>query len=154
MFIRLPPSTQNANSRPGSSSSPRYPLTSPTVTPPSVSTHNSCATRRDSGCGDSTKARALLSRVASSPTTPKVRPSSPAPSNPEHRSANARDESQRHPSMVGAMERRYSDGYEAARGWTGHQQRDGYISFPDFEKYFQGYEDVHGEHPQRPEIQT
>jgi hypothetical protein len=34
------------------------------------------------------------------------------------------------------MERRYSDGYEAARGWTGHQQREGYISFPDYEKYF------------------
>jgi hypothetical protein len=34
------------------------------------------------------------------------------------------------------MERRWSDGYEAARGWTGHQQREGYISFPDYEKYF------------------
>jgi hypothetical protein len=34
------------------------------------------------------------------------------------------------------MERRWSDGYEAARGWTGHTQREGYISFPDYEKYF------------------
>jgi hypothetical protein len=34
------------------------------------------------------------------------------------------------------MERRWSDGYEAARGWTGHQQQGGYISFPDYEKYF------------------
>lgn len=40
--------------------------------------------------------------------------------------------------MVGAMERRWSDGYEAARGWTGHTQREGYISFPDYEKYFPG----------------
>jgi hypothetical protein len=37
--------------------------------------------------------------------------------------------------MVGGMERRYSDGYEAARGWTGHSQK-GYVSFPDYEKYF------------------
>ena len=38
--------------------------------------------------------------------------------------------------MVGSMERRWSDGYEASRGWTGHQQSGGYVSFPDYEKYF------------------
>ena len=47
--------------------------------------------------------------------------------------------------MVGAMERRWSDGYEAARGWTGHQQSCGYVSFPDYEKYFPG--DDEGERP-------
>jgi len=54
--------------------------------------------------------------------------------------------------MVGQLERRYSDGHETA-DWTGHAQSDGYISFPDFEKYLQSYDDVLGEHQQREEIQ-
>jgi hypothetical protein len=41
------------------------------------------------------------------------------------------------------MERRWSDGYEAARCWTGHQQREGYISFPDYEKYFPEDDEQH-----------
>jgi hypothetical protein len=44
--------------------------------------------------------------------------------------------------MVGAMDRRWTDVSEASKYWTGHEQRDGYISFPDFEKYLQNYDDV------------
>ncbi|RDI86590.1 hypothetical protein Vi05172_g3404 [Venturia inaequalis] len=126
----LSPSTQQStsSSRPSSSTFHRYPLASPKVTPPTISTHSSCATRRDSG-GDSSNARALLTRVATSPTSPK--------SSQEKR----RDEAERHPALVGAMERRYSDG-EVTKAWTGHEQRDGYISFPDYEKYFQNYDEV------------
>ncbi|QDS70140.1 hypothetical protein FKW77_005739 [Venturia effusa] len=132
------PSTQrsNSSSRPSSSTSRRYPLASPKVTPPTISTHSSCAIRRDSdSVGDSSNARALLSRVASSPTSPK---SVLSRTSGEKR----RDEAERHPAMVGAMERRYSDGYEATKSWAGHEQRDGYISFPDYEKYLQNYEEI------------
>jgi len=51
------------------------------------------------------------------------------------------------------MERRYSDGYEAAKEWKGNQQRDGYISFPDYEKYFPTYdESIPSSNPQHQPI--
>jgi len=145
MFISLPASRPPPSR---TQSARHYPLTPPTVASPSVSTQSSSATRRDSGCGDSARARALLSRVASSPSSP--RRASPPATPKQHPSAS--DESQRHQAVVGQLERRYSDGHEAAKYWTGHEQRDGYISFPDFEKYFQSYDDVLAEHQQRAEI--
>jgi hypothetical protein len=117
MFIRLP-TLQSQDGR--QAHTRRAPLTPSTATPPSVSTQSSSATRRDSGCGDATKARAILSRVASSPSSPKriTPPSTPKPH--PHSSTN---EVQRHPAMVGGMERRWTDTQEAVKYWDGHQQR-------------------------------
>lgn len=140
MFIRLP-SPQAPNSGP---SSRHYPLTPPTVAPPSVSAHTSCATKQEQ-CSPA-KASALLSKAASTPNSPKrsttetnLNSSSLSGKNPER--------------PGGSAERRYSDGYEAMRCWTGHQQRDGYVSFPDFE-YFTDYANYESQDPQREGIKT
>jgi hypothetical protein len=117
MFLSLPAS-RPAPSR--TQSARHYPLTPPTVATPSLSKQSSSAARRDSNCGDSTRARALLSRVASGPSSPR-RVSPPATPKP-HPSASG-NESERHQPVVGQLERRYSDSHEAAKYWTGHEQR-------------------------------
>ncbi|KAF2404559.1 hypothetical protein EJ06DRAFT_518941 [Trichodelitschia bisporula] len=139
MFLRAPSQQPPKQRRP--SVSRCLSLTPSTVTPPSVSTHNSCATKHEGTSSASARATALLAKVASGPTTPRrgSRPSTPVHSPSSTRSI---DEC-RFPAVPAPMERRYSDGYEVARCWTGHSQRntDGYISFPDYEKYFQQYEE-------------
>jgi hypothetical protein len=121
MFISLPTS-RPANSR--TQSARHYPLTPSTVTPPSVSKQSSSAARRDSVCSDSDRARALLSRVASSPSSP--RRSSP-PATPKQHQSRPGNESQRHSPVVGQLERRYSDSHDAAKYWTGHEQRGTFV---------------------------
>ncbi|KAF2423310.1 hypothetical protein EJ08DRAFT_701260 [Tothia fuscella] len=136
MFLRFA-SSQTQDSR--QEQVRRAPLTPSTATPPSVCTQSSSATRRDSGCGDSAKARAILSRVASSPYSPKE---PTPPSSPQQHLSPINDKIQRHPALVGAMERRWTAPQEVGKFWSTNQQGAGYVSFPDFEKYFPSYEDV------------
>lgn len=108
------------------SGSRRPPLTPSTVSPPCLSAHTSSVARRDSGSGGAspTKATSLLAKVASHPSTPrKGTPMSsplpsPSPKSPED-----------HQSPL-----------DPSRYWSTHRQQDGYISFPDFEKFCQSHE--------------
>ncbi|EKG15881.1 hypothetical protein MPH_06846 [Macrophomina phaseolina MS6] len=108
-YIQMPPS-QN----PKQPSSRRSPLTpsSPGVSPPSLTTHNSCASRHDAGVHPA-KATAILTRMASNGSRRSSNPTS-LPQSPEERSSINSD----------------SSDY-----WYHGRKEGGYISFPDFEKY-------------------
>ncbi|KAF1998868.1 hypothetical protein P154DRAFT_577487 [Amniculicola lignicola CBS 123094] len=121
------------------SGSRRPPLTPSTVSSPCLSTHATIAARRDSGSGSPTRASALLAKVAShaSPTseTSETPTSSPLPS-PTSRPID---------SPLYASERPAVWRSESARYVSQSRQHDGYISFPDFEKFceYQNPYDAH-----------
>ncbi|KAF2184687.1 hypothetical protein K469DRAFT_499519, partial [Zopfia rhizophila CBS 207.26] len=114
------------------SGSRRPPLTPSTVSSPCLSTHAPVATRRDSGSGSPTKASSLLAKVASNPVTPRreTPTSSPMPSPPPQTA-------QMHSSPQYTPERPNMWRSESARYVRQYRQQDGYISFPDFEKFCQ-----------------
>ncbi|OJD38876.1 uncharacterized protein BKCO1_300072 [Diplodia corticola] len=118
-YIQMPPTqTPKQPSR-------RSPLTpsSPGVSPPSLTTHTSCASKHDAGVHPA-KATAILTRMASSSSRRSSDPSSP-PQSPEERSSIMSDSSD--------------------YWYHGRKEGGGYISFPDFEKYCSpnqdGYQD-------------
>lgn len=121
------------------SGSRRPPLTPSTVSPPCLSAHTSSVTRRDSGSGGAspTKATSLLAKVASHPSTPrKDTPMSsplpsPSPKSPEDRQS---------PLCAPGEGRHAVFTQDPSRYWSTHRQQDGYISFPDFEKFCQSHE--------------
>ncbi|OAL51067.1 hypothetical protein IQ07DRAFT_410090 [Pyrenochaeta sp. DS3sAY3a] len=124
------------------SGSRRPPLTPSTVSSPCLTTHVRVASRRDSSgsSGSPTKASALLAKVASSPTTPRgeTPAESPMPS-PESRMHSSPTYAQQRPTVWRSESDRYVRQYK---------QQDGYISFPDFEKFCQSQNpyDQHREH--------
>ncbi|KAF2680158.1 hypothetical protein K458DRAFT_312644 [Lentithecium fluviatile CBS 122367] len=136
-YYSLP--TQAPQARSGSR---RPPLTPSTVSSPCLSTAP-IATRRDSGAGSPTKASALLAKVVSHPTTPRGEtPSSPTCTSDSRTS-------EMHSSPVYSPERPAMWRSESARYVHQQRQQDGYISFPDFEKFCESqnpYENQHREH--------
>ncbi|KAF2659001.1 hypothetical protein K491DRAFT_675933 [Lophiostoma macrostomum CBS 122681] len=130
------PSQQRSGSR-------RPPLTPSTVSSPCITTHAPVASRRDSGSGSPTKASALLAKVASHPATPRGEaPTSPMPSP-------APQPAEMHSSPLYSPERPSVWRSESARYVRQYRQQDGYISFPDFEKFCQSqnpYDNPHREH--------
>ncbi|KAF2715278.1 hypothetical protein K504DRAFT_367508 [Pleomassaria siparia CBS 279.74] len=111
------------------SSSRRPPLTPSTVSSPCLTTHPSIASRRDSGSGSPTKASALLAKVASHSTSPRSETTlSPLPS-PTTRPADI------HSTPSYSPERPAVWRSESAHYVRQYKQQDGYISFPDFEKF-------------------
>jgi hypothetical protein len=110
-----------------SRSGSRRPALSPsTVSSPCITTHAPIASRRDSAgsatsSGSPTKASVLLAKVASSPTTPRSEIPSPMVS-PQSSYSTGRP----------VVWRSESDRYV-----TQYRQQDGYISFPDYEKFCQ-----------------
>ncbi|KAF2868387.1 hypothetical protein BDV95DRAFT_500847 [Massariosphaeria phaeospora] len=126
------------------SGSRRPPLTPSTVSSPCVTTTVPIATRRDSGSGSPTKASALLAKVACHPTTPRNEASIASPiSSPTQRPADVDS------SPPYSIERPAVWRSESARYVGQYRQQDGYISFPDFEKFCQtqsSYESQHREH--------
>ncbi|CAI6333325.1 unnamed protein product [Periconia digitata] len=120
-YYSLP--TQAPQSRSGSR---RPPLTPSTVSSPCISTHAPVVTRRDSGTGSPTKASTLLAKVASHPSTPRVETPSVSPNVLDMRS-----------SPISSSERPGVWRSESARYVQQYRQQDGYISFPDFEKFCQ-----------------
>ncbi|KAF2261059.1 hypothetical protein CC78DRAFT_364333 [Lojkania enalia] len=112
-----------------SGASRRPPLTPSTVSSPCLTTGVPVTTRRDSGSSSPTKASTLLAKVASHPGTPKGEtPTSPLPS-PSARTA----EMQSSPFFT--PERPSVWRSESARYVRQYKHQDGYISFPDFEKF-------------------
>ncbi|KAL6708173.1 hypothetical protein ACN47E_003357 [Coniothyrium glycines] len=108
----------------------RPPLTPSTVSSPCITTLAPVPSRRDSGTstsGSPTKASALLARVASSPTTPRCETPglSPLPS----------PETRMHPTPQCSTGRPAVWTSESERYVSQYKQQDGYISFPDFEKF-------------------
>ncbi|KAF2841427.1 hypothetical protein M501DRAFT_909623, partial [Patellaria atrata CBS 101060] len=124
-YIPLPPQTPH-----GKQAVRRPPVTPSTITPPSISRHNSSvAVRQVTGVKSPDQATALLAKVASHPTTRRGTPvSSPLPS-PTEQPTESHRTLQQEPSA--------SDRLDVSRYWTAHAQQDGYISFPDFEKFHQ-----------------
>ncbi|EMD67699.1 hypothetical protein GGP41_007634 [Bipolaris sorokiniana] len=112
------------------SGSRRPPLTPSTVSSPCLTTLVPTTSRRDSATsGSPIKASILLAKVASSPTTPRgeTPPGSPMLS-PRSRLNSEPSYTSDRP----AMSRTESDRYVRQ-----YRQQDGYISFPDFEKFCQ-----------------
>ncbi|PVI02764.1 hypothetical protein DM02DRAFT_522222 [Periconia macrospinosa] len=124
-YYSLP--TQAPQSKSGSR---RPPLTPSTVSSPCISTHAPVVTRRDSGTGSPTKASTLLAKVASHPPTPR----GDTPSQSPMVSPNA---SEMRSSPVSSPDRPGVWRSESARYVHQYRQQDGYISFPDFEKFCQ-----------------
>ncbi|EOD46504.1 hypothetical protein GTA08_BOTSDO09147 [Neofusicoccum parvum] len=123
-YIQMPP-TQT----PKQPSSRRSPLTpsSPGVSPPSLTAHNSCASRHDAGVHPA-RATAILTRMASNGSRRSSDPTS-TPQSPEERSSINSD----------------SSDY-----WHhGSKEAGGYISFPDFEKYCSSSQDNDGYQDER-----
>ncbi|KAF2474359.1 uncharacterized protein BDR25DRAFT_216502 [Lindgomyces ingoldianus] len=124
------------------SGSRRPPLTPSTVSSPCLTTHAPVATRRDSGSGSPTKASALLAKVASHPTSPKGETPVSSPI------ASSRP-TETHSSPLYTPERPAVWRSESARYVRQYKKQDGYISFPDFEKFCatqNPYESQHREH--------
>ncbi|KAF2999368.1 hypothetical protein E8E13_006269 [Curvularia kusanoi] len=119
------------------SGSRRRPALSPsTVSSPCITTHAPIASRRDSAgsatsSGSPVKASALLAKVASSPPTPRGEVPTPI----------ASPESRMHPSY--SMERPTVWRSESDRYVHQYRKQDGYISFPDYEKFCQSQYDQH-----------
>ncbi|KAF1953173.1 hypothetical protein CC80DRAFT_507368 [Byssothecium circinans] len=125
-YYSLP--TQAPQSRSGSR---RPPLTPSTVSSPLLTTHAPVVTRRDSGTGSPTKASTLLAKVASNPSTPRGEtPSSPMVT-PDSRTAEMHSSPHYSPERPGVWRS------ESARYVRQYRQQDGYISFPDFERFCQ-----------------
>ncbi|CAO2649483.1 Nn.00g068680.m01.CDS01 [Neocucurbitaria sp. VM-36] len=123
------------------SASRRPPLTPSTVSSPCLTTLVPVTSRRDSGSSSSpTKASALLAKVVSSPTTPRgeTPAGSPMPS-PESRMQSSPTYSSERPKVWRSESERYVRQY---------RKQDGYISFPDFEKFCESQNayDQHHEH--------
>ncbi|KAF2756034.1 hypothetical protein EJ05DRAFT_86858 [Pseudovirgaria hyperparasitica] len=113
------------------SSSRRTPLTPSTITPPSVSAHTPSATRHE--LGSPTRAEALLAKVAQHPT---YRPRPSPPSSPVASTAAG----ERQPVVTRAYsadqwQQLHQQHAQLQRSYSSHPRQDGYISFPDFEKY-------------------
>ncbi|KAF2802645.1 uncharacterized protein BDZ99DRAFT_201500 [Mytilinidion resinicola] len=115
----------------------RPPLTPSTVSAPSLSACTPTVSRRDSGSGSPTKATSLLAKVASHPSTPRrgMTPASsplpsPTPKSPEEHDSPLYEKDGR--PMIWR--------HDSARHFHRHQSQDGYISFPDFEKFCQTQE--------------
>jgi hypothetical protein len=112
------------------SGSRRPPLTPSTVSSPCLTTHTYGASRRDSSgsAGSPTKASVLLAKVASTPGSPRseARSASPLPS----------PETTMHSSY--SPERPFMWRSESDRYVRQYRQQDGYISFPDYERFCQG----------------
>ncbi|RMZ73198.1 hypothetical protein GMOD_00009005 [Pyrenophora seminiperda CCB06] len=118
----------------------RPPLTPSTVSSPCLTTLAPTTCRRDSATsGSPHKASILLAKVASSPTTPRgeTPPGSPMLA-PRSRLNSEPAYSAERP----AMSRTESDRYVRQ-----YRQQDGYISFPDFEKFCQT-QDVYAQQEQ------
>ncbi|KAF1362181.1 hypothetical protein EJ07DRAFT_108274 [Lizonia empirigonia] len=128
-YYSLPTEAPN-RSRSGS----RRPALSPsTVSSPCITTHAPIASRRDSAgsatsSGSPTKASLLLAKVASSPTSPRG----------EYPPPIASPETRMHSSQP--MERPVVWRSESDRYVTQYRKQDGYISFPDYEKFCQSQE--------------
>jgi len=127
MYISLPPPQKHPQKAGGR----RPPLTPSTVSPPSLTAQTSSAARQEMSRCASPKATALLARVASSPPSPRTTPmSSPLPSPymkgpPLSRSAATSPRGELPP-----MPKR-----EYHEGKLDRESQDGYISFPDFERF-------------------
>jgi hypothetical protein len=152
-----PPQQQRSGSR-------RPPLTPSTVSSPCLSIHAPVVTRRDSGSGSPTKAEALLAKVVANPVSPKGEspPSSPM-SSPTTRPAEMHSSpmySPERPAVWRSESARYVRQYREqgkhpslmTSNWEleiAHTTPDGYISFPDFEKFGPSpspYDNQHREH--------
>ncbi|ORX91190.1 hypothetical protein BCR34DRAFT_501596 [Clohesyomyces aquaticus] len=139
-YISLPTQAPQ-HSRPGSR---RPPLTPSTVSSPCLTTHAPVATRRDSGSssGSPTSASTLLAKVASHPASPRN----------EHPATNAVPSSpstEMHTNPLYTPERPQAWRTESARYVRQYKKQDGYISFPDFEKFCatqNPYDNQHREH--------
>ncbi|OAG05761.1 uncharacterized protein CC84DRAFT_1092259 [Paraphaeosphaeria sporulosa] len=126
-YYSLP--TQPPQQPRSTSGSRRPPLTPSTVSSPCLTTQSTIASRRDSGSGSPTKASALLAKVASHPSTPRAETPMGSPmSSPEERM---------HSSPMYSPDRPAVWRSESARYVHQYRQQDGYISFPDFEKFCQ-----------------
>lgn len=132
-----------------SRSGSRRPALSPsTVSSPCITTHAPIASRRDSAAsatssGSPTKASVLLAKVASSPTTPRGEIPSPMAS-PESRMHSSY--SVERPVVWRSESDRYVTQYRQQGKHVSHRSKscnranavsDGYISFPDYEKFCQ-----------------
>jgi len=112
-------------------------LTPSTVTPPSISTQTTSA-RSDRPQTSPDRATALLSRVASHPASRRDTPAqSPLPSPSGDRTTD-----QAYSSLVAGGDGSFRKADGSVNWNTCGQKADGYISFPDFERYRQGYEAV------------
>lgn len=136
------PTEAPARSRSGSR---RPPLTPSTVSSPCLTTLVPVASRRDSGTsGSPTKASTLLAKVVSAPPTPRETPAgSPLPS-PELRMHSTPAYSYERPTVSRTESERYVRQY---------RKQDGYISFPDFEKFCQT-ENPYDQHNQNNAVKT
>ncbi|KAF2742241.1 hypothetical protein M011DRAFT_481844 [Sporormia fimetaria CBS 119925] len=119
----------------------RPPLTPSTVSSPCLSTHTSLATRRDSGTGSPTKASALLAKVAANPVSPRGEtPTTSSIPCPTTKDTEMHSSDPRYTPERPAMWRS-----ESARYVRQYRQQDGYVSFPEFEKFApNSYESQHG----------
>ncbi|KAJ4302996.1 hypothetical protein N0V90_001887 [Kalmusia sp. IMI 367209] len=128
------------------SGSRRPPLTPSTVSSPCLTTQSTIASRRDSGSGSPTKASALLAKVASHPPTPRgeTPSASPMPS-PDVRM---------HSTPMYSPERPAVWRSESARYVHQYRQQDGYISFPDFEKFCQSQNPYQNQQREQNAVQT
>ncbi|KAF2106799.1 hypothetical protein BDV96DRAFT_325983 [Lophiotrema nucula] len=130
------------------SGSRRPPLTPSTVSSPCLTTGVPIATRRDSGSSSPTRASALLAKVASHPSTPRGEtPTSFMPS-PTGRST------EMHSSPLYSPERPSVWRSESARYVRQYKQQDGYISFPDFEKFCQSQNPYDAQHRDQGAVKT
>ncbi|KAF2142915.1 uncharacterized protein K452DRAFT_12927 [Aplosporella prunicola CBS 121167] len=111
-YIQLPANQTPPTAKPVGR---RPPLTPSSVSPPSLTTHNSCASRHDAGTPP-VKATTILTRMASHSSTRARNSQSSPPQSPEDRQSMHAD----------------SSDY-----WFSERKEGGYISFPDFEKYCQ-----------------
>ncbi|KAF1947106.1 hypothetical protein EJ02DRAFT_462044 [Clathrospora elynae] len=137
------PTEAPARSRSGSR---RPPLTPSTVSSPCLTTLVPVTSRRDSGTsGSPIKASILLAKVASSPTIPRgeTPPGSPMLS-PVTSVHSGHSYSSARPTVSRTESERYVRQY---------RQQDGYISFPDFEKFCQN-QNSYDRHHQNSAVKT
>ncbi|KAF1971753.1 hypothetical protein BU23DRAFT_469742 [Bimuria novae-zelandiae CBS 107.79] len=140
-YYSLP--TQPPQQPRSTSGSRRPPLTPSTVSSPCLTTQSTIASRRDSGSGSPTKASALLARVASHPSTPRGEtPSSSPIVSPDVRGP------------MYSPDRPAVWRSESARYVHQYRQQDGYISFPDFEKFCQSQNPYQRDQRENNAVQT
>ncbi|USP75828.1 hypothetical protein yc1106_03102 [Curvularia clavata] len=145
------------------SGSRRPPLTPSTVSSPCLTTLVPTTSRRDSATsGSPIKASILLAKVASSPTTPRgeTPPGSPMLS-PRSRLNSEPSYSSDRPAMSRTESDRYVRQYRQQGTHTRRSSPlatsdiapDGYISFPDFEKFCQN-ESPYGQQDQQADVKA
>ncbi|KAF2012880.1 hypothetical protein BU24DRAFT_260719 [Aaosphaeria arxii CBS 175.79] len=131
------------------SSSRRPPLTPSTVSSPCISTTQAPVVARRDSSGSPTRASALLAKVASHPSTPRGETPIPSPIPSPGARSNGMETNPLYSPERPAVWRSESDRYVQQ-----YRKQDGYISFPDFEKFCESQNPYDGQRHECTTVKT